>query len=61
MNETIRTLLEEKVNDIFLEMQTKLDINDGGISPLMSLKLDESMDALTEAIENALKEQLENN
>lgn len=57
MNEKVRELLEEKVNEIFCEMQNELHIESGDISPLMSLRLDEDMDNLADIITNILNEQ----
>lgn len=57
MNEKVRELLEEKVNDIFLEMQNELNITSGDISPSMAFDLDEEMDNLANIITQILKEQ----
>lgn len=57
MNDKVRALLEDKVNDIFLEMQKELNIQSGDISPLMSLKLNDSMEDLATIITDVLKSQ----
>ncbi|MBO6255300.1 MAG: hypothetical protein J6O49_16940 [Bacteroidaceae bacterium] len=54
MRDKIKDLLEEKVNKVFLEMQRELDIQDGGVEPLMALRLDEELDKLTEMIRDIL-------
>ena len=54
MNEKIAKLLDEKVNEIFFEMQTELNIQDGGIYPLDALKLDGLQEELAKHIEHVL-------
>lgn len=54
MRDKIKDLLDEKVNEVFLEMQSELDIQDGGIEPMMALRLDEELDKLTEMIRDIL-------
>ena len=57
MNEKILQLLDEKVDEIFLEMQNKLGIEDGNIFPLDKLQLDICICALADKIEAVLNTQ----
>ena len=50
--ETLHNLVEEKINDIFLEYQAANDIKSGDISPVQALRLDELQNALTDLIMN---------
>lgn len=54
MKNKIKGLLDEKVNEVFAEMQSELGIEDGGIEPMMALRLDEELDRLTEMIRDIL-------
>ena len=54
MKEKILELLDEKVNEIFFEMQTELNIEYGDIEPLLALHLDELQEKLAEHIEKVL-------
>ena len=54
MRDKIKDLLEENVNKVLLEMQSELGIEDGGVEPLMALRLDEELDKLTEMIRDIL-------
>ena len=54
MRDKIKSLLDEKINEIFFEMQEELDIQDGGVEPMMALKLDEELDRLTEMVRDIL-------
>lgn len=54
MRDKIKGLLEDKVNEVFLEMQSELGIKDGGIEPMMALRLNEELDCLTEIIRDVL-------
>lgn len=54
MRDKIKGLLDEKVNEVFLEMQSELGIEDGGIEPMMALRLDEELDRLTEMVRDVL-------
>ena len=56
-NEKILKLLEDKVDDIFLEMQNELDINNGDISPLDAFELDNYIKQLADKIEVVLNNQ----
>ncbi|MEE3484585.1 MAG: hypothetical protein VZQ98_09730 [Bacteroidales bacterium] len=47
---TIKDMLENKVNEIFLEFQKELNILSGDIEPMDAVNLDNSMDALVESI-----------
>lgn len=61
MNEQqiIRKMLEEKINEIFLDRQIAAGIQSGDIEPLDSIKMDELTDELAELIDKVLKFQLE--
>ena len=48
--ETLYSLVEERVNDIFLEYQTANGIKSGDLSPMQSLQLDELQNTLTDLI-----------
>lgn len=48
--EELFDLIDEKINDIFLEYQKANDIASGDISPLQSLDLEEIEDKLTDLI-----------
>lgn len=50
--ETLYSLVEEKVNDIFLEYQAENDIKSGDITPLQTLQLEELQNKLTDLIMN---------
>lgn len=50
--ETLYNLVEEKINDIFLEYQTANDIKSGDISPMQALQLEELQNELTNLIMN---------
>lgn len=54
MRDKIKGLLDEKVNEVFAEMQSELKIEHGDIEPLMALRLDEELDRLTEMIRDIL-------
>ena len=57
MNEKILNLLEDKVNEIFAEMQEELNIEDGNILPLDALELDHCIKQLADKIEVVLNSQ----
>ena len=57
LNGEILNLLDEKVNEIFFEMQTELHILNGDITPLEKLELDNCMEKLADIIETVLKNQ----
>lgn len=50
--ETLYNLIEEKINDIFLEYQTANDIKNGDITPLQAFQLEELQNKLTDLIMN---------
>ena len=52
-HETIRQILDEKVDEIFLVYQTEHGITNGDIHPLHALELETAKDALAEAIQVA--------
>lgn len=55
--EKILNLLEEKVDEIFLQMQNELNIEDGNIFPLDKYELDICVSALADKIETVLNSQ----
>lgn len=54
MRNKIKDLLDEKVNEIFIECQSEMGIVSGDITPEMALRLDEELDKLTEMIRDIL-------
>lgn len=54
MRDKIKDLLDEKVNEIFIECQSEMGIVSGDITPEMALRLDEELDKLTEMIRDIL-------
>lgn len=54
--ETLYNLVEEKINDIFLEYQVANDIKSGDITPLQALQLEELQNKLTDLIMNVRSE-----
>lgn len=54
MRDKIKNLLDEKVNEIFIECQSEMGIVSGDITPEMALRLDEELDKLTEMIRDIL-------
>lgn len=48
--ETLYNLVEESVDDIFLEYQAANDIKNGDISPMQALRLEELQNELTDLI-----------
>ena len=54
--ETLYNLVEEKINDIFLEYQAANDIKSGDITPLQALQLEELQNKLTDLIMNVRSE-----
>ena len=56
-NEIIYNLLDEKVNEIFHQMQNELNIKNGDITPFEFFELDEIMKSLTNKIDMILKNQ----
>lgn len=61
MKTKIAELLDEKVNEIFFEMQKELNIDDWGIYPLDALYLDELQEKLVNHIADVLTYQKEGN
>ena len=57
MKDKILQLLDDKVNEIFFEMQEELNIQDGGIFPLDALELDNCKEQLANIIEHVLNTQ----
>ena len=57
---TIREMLTEAIDNIFITEQQKRGIMSGDVSPLMSLSLDEKTEQLAEIIEQILTEQQRN-
>ena len=56
--EKILNLLEEKVDEIFLQMQNDLNIEDGNIFPLDKYELDICISTLADKIETVLNTQM---
>ena len=54
MRDKIKDLLDEKVNEVFIECQSEMGIVSGDIAPEMALRLDEELDKLTEMIRDIL-------
>lgn len=50
--EILYSLVEERINDIFLEYQTANDIKSGNISPMQALRLEELQNELADLIMN---------
>ena len=57
MKEKILQLLDDKVDEVFLEMQEELNIEDGNIFPLDALELDNCKEQLANIIESVLTTQ----
>ena len=55
--EEVNGRLEEVVNDILVEMQTKLDITDGACNPITALELDNITENAARCIVKILEEQ----
>ena len=49
---TLYNLIEEKINDVFLEYQAANDIKSGDITPLQALQLEELQNELTNLVMN---------
>ena len=54
MNEAIRELLENKVNEILIQEQKKRGIEYGDIDPWTAYRFDEQLDLVAEMIESIL-------
>lgn len=54
MRDKIKGMLDDKVNEIFIECQSEMGITSGDITPEMALRLDEELDKLTEMIRDIL-------
>jgi len=48
--EELKEFLDEKINEVFLEYQTRMEIESGDIHPLEALALDELEDQMTDLI-----------
>lgn len=59
MYDKIRELLEDKVTDIFVEIQNEYGITCGDCSPLDEFKLDRAEGELAEIIASVLRNQTE--
>ena len=57
MNKKIRELLNEKINEIFSEMQNDLNIQNGDIFPMDALRMEELQNKLADNIEYVLNYQ----
>lgn len=56
-NEKIFNLLDEKINEIFYQMQMEMGIEDGGIDPFDAVELDKMMKVMVNKIEVILDSQ----
>lgn len=54
--EILYSLVEERINDIFLEYQAANDIKSGNISPMQALRLEELQNELADLIINVRSE-----
>lgn len=52
-------LLDEKINDVFFELQEDLGIEYGDIYPLQAVKLDELIENLAELIADVIESELD--
>ena len=50
LNDSIRGMLDDSVNDIFAVLQDRLGITSGDISPLLALQLEEKTRSLADVI-----------
>lgn len=57
LKEKILQLLDDKVNEVFFEMQEELKIEDGNIFPLDKVELDICIYTLADKIEEVLNTQ----
>ena len=57
VNEKIFDLLDEKLNEIFYQMQMEMGIKEGGIDPYDAIELDKMMKVMTDKIEVILNSQ----
>lgn len=54
MKNKIKAMLEEKLDEVFCEMQKEMGIESGDIEPLMLKQIDEELDCLTEMVRDVL-------
>lgn len=59
MKEKIYNLLDEKIQDVFLEMQEELNIKYGDVTPLEAYALEEIEQKMTDLIESILLHEME--
>ena len=57
VNEKIFDLLDEKINEIFYQMQMEMGIEEGGIDPFDAVELDKMEKAMANKIEVILNSQ----
>lgn len=57
VNEKIFNLLDEKLNEIFFQMQEEMGIKEGGIEPYDAIELDKLEKAMANKIEVILNSQ----
>ena len=57
VNGKIFDLLDEKLNEIFYQMQMEMGIEEGGIDPYDAIELDKMMKVMTDKIEVILNSQ----
>lgn len=61
LKDMIRTALEDKVNEIFLQFQNEMGIENGDVSPLDFLQIESLQDEMVTAIANAITSQAREN
>lgn len=59
LNDSIRGMLDDSVNDIFATLQERLGITSGDVSPLLALQLEEKTRSLVEVIAASITFQVE--
>ena len=57
MRDKIKDLLDEKVNEVFIECQSEMSITSGDIAPEMALRLDEELENVAEMITDIVEMQ----
>ena len=59
IDKKVMQLLNNKVSEVFMEMQEELKIQDGDVAPLDMFELQNCMDKLTNKIVDILKYQMD--
>ena len=57
LKEKVSSLLEDKIQELFIEIQHEEEIQDGGISPMDKFTLDELQESLAKHITGILERQ----